>query len=45
MPLIVPDGSHYQTNVKKKLLILIYKVNRDITPDKIANLFSIANQH
>ena len=30
---------------KKKLLILIYKLNRDITPDKIANLFSIANQH
>ena len=23
----------------------MYKVNRNITPDKIANLFSIANPH
>ena len=30
---------------KKKLLILIYKVNGNITPDKIANLFSIASPH
>ena len=27
---------------KKKLLILMYKVNSNITPDKITNLFSIA---
>ena len=40
MPKKVLDGSHYQTNIKRS-----FKVNRDITPDKIANLFSIANQH
>ena len=30
---------------KKKLLILMHKVNGNITPDKIANLFGIANPH
>ena len=30
---------------KKKLFILMYKVNGNITPDKIANLFSVANPH
>ena len=39
-----PRWEPLSNQYKKKLLILIYKVNRDITPDKIANLFSIANQ-
>jgi len=30
---------------KKKLLTLMYKVNCNITPDKITNLFSIANPY
>ena len=30
---------------KKKLLTLMYKVNSNITPVKITNLFSIANAH
>ena len=30
---------------KKKLLTLMYKVNSNITPDKITNLFSIAYPH
>ena len=30
---------------KKKLLTLMYKVNSDITPDKITNLFSLANPY
>ena len=30
---------------KKKLLTLMYKVNSNITPAKITNLFSIANPH
>ena len=28
---------------KKKLLILMYKVNSNITPDKITDLFNVAN--
>ena len=31
--------------MQKKLLTLMYKVNSNITPDKITNLFSIANPH
>ena len=34
-------SNHY----KKKLLTLMYKVNGNITPDKITNLFSNANLH
>ena len=30
---------------KKKLLTLMYKVNSNITPDKITNLFSLANPY
>ena len=30
---------------KKKLLTLMYKVNSNITPDKMTNLLSIANPH